>query len=129
MVKIIFANSGKFWNWLVQSSVDPQAVALTVQGFFSLTIVQTAFSLLPLIGIHPTFTLAVLGSGVSSAVYSVLMIVSYLVTLYGLFRKAIVSVHNLVPAPAPTVAKPIPPGAPTPVQAVVASSTTPNGQQ
>jgi hypothetical protein len=103
MVKKIFANSGKFWNWLVQSSVDPQAVALSVQGFFSLAVVQTAFSLLPVIGIHPTFTLAVLGSGVSSAVYSVLMIVSYAVTLWGLLRKAIVTIHNLVPAPAPVV--------------------------
>lgn len=99
MIKKVFANSSTFLNWLVQSSVDPQSVALTVSGFFSLAVVQAAFNLLPVIGIHPTFTLAVLGQGVSSAVYSLLMIVSYAITFWGLLRKAIVTIHNLVPAP------------------------------
>lgn len=103
MIKKVFANSSTFLNWLVQSSVDPQSVALTVSGFFSLAIVQTAFNLLPMIGIHPTFTLAVLGQGVSSAMYSLLMIVSYAITFWGLLRKAVVGIHNLVPAPAKAV--------------------------
>jgi hypothetical protein len=62
MVKIVFANSSRFWNWVVVSSADPASLALTVKGFFSLTIVQTLFGLLPLIGIHPTFTLDVVGA-------------------------------------------------------------------
>jgi hypothetical protein len=103
MIKKIFANSSKFWNWLVVSSVDPASVALTVQGIFSSTIVQTLFGLLPYIGIHPTFTLAILSAGVVSAIYTIATIVTGLVTLYALFRKAIVTVHNLVPAPVQSV--------------------------
>jgi hypothetical protein len=98
MIKTIFANSSRFWNWLVVSSVDPASVALTIQGIFSMTIVQTLFGMLPYIGIHPTFTLAMLSSGVVSAIYTIATIVTGIVTLYALFRKAIVSVHNLVPA-------------------------------
>ena len=100
MIKNIFANSSKFWNWLVVSSVDPASVALTVQGFFSMTIVQTIFGALPYIGIHPTFTLAMASAGVVSAIYTLATIVTSIVTLYALFRKAIVYAHNLVPAPA-----------------------------
>jgi hypothetical protein len=103
MIKKVFANSSKFWNWLSVSSVDPASVALTVQGFFSMTIVQTIFGALPYIGIHPTFTLAILSAGVTSAIYTIATIVSSIVTLYALFRKAIVSIHNLVPAPAKVV--------------------------
>src|ERR1017187_8696669 len=100
MIKKVFANSGKFLNWLVVSSVDPSSVALSIQGILSMTIVQTLFGLLPMIGIHPTFTLAMLSSGITSAIYTVATIVTSLVTLYGLLRKAIVSIHGLVPAPA-----------------------------
>ena len=115
MIKKVFANSGKFLNWLVVSSVDPSSVALSIQGILSMTIVQTLFGLLPMIGIHPTFTLAMLSSGITSAIYTVATIVTSLVTLYGLLRKAIVSIHGLVPAPAsastlaatPTVPKPV----------------------
>lgn len=103
MIKKIFANSSEFWNWLVVSSVDPASVALTVQGVLSMTIVQTLFGLLPVIGIHPTFTLAMLSSGVTSAIYTIATIVTSLVTLYALFRKAIVTIHGLVPAPAKAV--------------------------
>jgi hypothetical protein len=99
MLKSIFANSGKFWNWLVVSSVDPSSVALSIQGIFSMTIVQTLFGLLPVIGIHPTFTLAMLSAGITSAIYTIATIVTSLVTLYGLLRKAIVTIHGLVPAP------------------------------
>ena len=110
MIKIIFANSSKFWNWLIVSSVDPSSVALSIQGIFSLSIVQTLFGLLPVIGIHPTFTLAMLSSGVSSAIYTISTIVTSLVTLYGLFRKAIVTIHGLVPLASPTapLAQPTP---------------------
>jgi len=99
MIKTIFANSSRFWNWLVVSSADPASVALTVQGFFSMTIVQTVFGLLPYIGIHPAFTLAMASAGVVSAIYTVATIVTSVVTLYGILRKAIVTIHNLVPAP------------------------------
>jgi hypothetical protein len=102
MIKNIFASSGTFWNWLVVSSVDPSSVALSIQGIFSMTIVQTLFGLLPMIGIHPAFTLAMLSSGVTSAIYTIATIVTSLVTLYGLLRKAIVTIHGLVPAPAAT---------------------------
>lgn len=127
MIKIIFTNSSRFWNWLVVSSVDPQSVALSVQGFFSMAIVQTLFSLLPVIGIHPSFTLAMLSSGITSAIYTIATIVTSLVTLYGLFRKAIVSIHNLVPAPAltPVGAKA---EAPTPVIVAVPTATPPNNK-
>jgi hypothetical protein len=104
MIKKVFANSSKFWNWLVVSSVDPASVALSIQGVLSMAIVQTLFGLLPVIGIHPTFTLAMLSSGITSAIYTVATIVTSLVTLYGLFRKAIVSIHGLVPAPVSTAA-------------------------
>jgi len=97
-IKKVFANSGKFWNWLVVSSANPQQVALTVQGVFSMTIVQTLFGLLPYVGIHPSFTLAMAGAGAASIVYTALTIVSGVVTLYGLLRKAIVTIHGLVPA-------------------------------
>ena len=115
MIKKIFASSSTFWNWLVVSSANPQQVALTVQGFFSMTVVQTLFGLLPYIGIHPTFTLAMAGAGVASIVYTALTIVSSAVTLYGLLRKAIVSIHGLVPAStiaATPIAKPATPAAP-----------------
>ena len=123
MIKNIFANSSKFWNWLVVSSVDPQSVALSVQGFFSMAIVQTLFGFLPNIGIHPTFTLAMLSAGIVSAIYTIATIVTSIVTLYGLFRKAIVTIHNLVPAAALIIVKTTTPAAPTPVGA---SSPTPN---
>jgi hypothetical protein len=132
MIKKIFANSSKFWNWLVVSSVDPQSVALTVQGFFSLTIVQTIFGLLPYIGIHPTFTLAVLSAGIVSAIYTIATIVTSIVTLYALFRKAIVTIHGLVPV-SPALPKPVgtqslvPP--PSSTADAVPSTTTPNGPQ
>jgi hypothetical protein len=102
-IKKVFANSSAFFNWLVVSSVDPASVALTVQGFFSMTIVQTLFGALPYIGIHPTFTLAILSAGIVSAIYTIATIVTSVVTLYALFRKAIVSIHNLVPAPVKVV--------------------------
>lgn len=130
MVKNIFANSSRFWNWLVVSSVDPSSVALSIQGILSMTIVQTLFGLLPVIGIHPTFTLAMLSSGVTSAIYTIATIVTSLVTLYGLFRKAIVTIHNLVPVPAVgtnPLPKPI-----TPISTAVAappSSSAPTAQQ
>jgi hypothetical protein len=108
-IKKVFANSGAFFNWLVVSSVDPSSVALSIQGIFSMTIVQTLFGLLPVIGIHPTFTLSMLSFGVTNAIYTVATIVTSLVTLYGLFRKAIVTVHNLIPAPLPVEPKPITP--------------------
>jgi len=98
-IKTIFTNSSKFWNWLAVSSVDPASYALTAQGIFSMTIVQTLFGLLPVIGIHPTFTPAMLSSGVTSAIYTAATIVTSIVTLYGLFRKAVVTIHGLVPAP------------------------------
>ena len=108
MIKKIFAGSSTFWNWLVVSSANPQQVALTVQGFFSMTIVQTVFQFLPMIGIHPTFTLAVLSGGIVSAIYTIATIVTSLVTLYGLLRKFIVTVHGLVPAPVAAAAIPVP---------------------
>ena len=83
-----------------------------------MTIVQTLFGALPYIGIHPAFTLAMASAGVVSIVYSVLTIVSALVTLYGLLRKAIVTIHDLVPRPAPVKVAP----APTPVPTVLAST-------
>jgi hypothetical protein len=128
MIKKIFANSSKFWNWLVVSSVDPQSVALTVQGFFSLTVVQTVFGLLTYVGIHPTFTLAMLSAGIVSAIYTVATIVTGIVTLYALFRKAIVTIHSLVPAPKPLTGPldPAAPGKPTPTAA--ATNATPVGQ-
>jgi hypothetical protein len=98
MIKKIFASSSTFWNWLVVSSANPQQVALTVQGFFSMTVVQTLFGLLPYIGIHPTFTLTVAGAGAASIAYTVATIITSGVTLYALLRKAIVSIHHLVPA-------------------------------
>ena len=75
-IKKVFANSSAFLNWLVVSSVDPASVALTVQGFFSMTVVQTLFGALPYIGIHPTFTLAGLSAGVTSFIYTVATIVT-----------------------------------------------------
>jgi hypothetical protein len=96
----MFKNSAKIWNWLVVSSTDPNSVALTVQGVFSMTIVQTLFGLLPYIGIHPMFTLAMVGAGAYSFIYSVLTALSFLITAYGLLRKVIVSAHDLIPRPA-----------------------------
>lgn len=133
MIKNIFANSSRFWNWLVVSSVDPSSVALTVQGIFSSTIVQTIFGLLPYVGIHPTFTLAILSSGVVSAIYTIATIVTGVVTLYALFRKAIVTIHNLVPAPVTKVAtvtavKPVPVGAIAAPQPAAASVPAPTQQ-
>jgi hypothetical protein len=125
MIKNIFAGSGKFWNWLVVSSVDPSSVALSIQGIFSMTIVQTLFGLLPMIGIHPTFTLAMLSSGVTSAIYTIATIVTSLVTLYGLLRKAIVYFHNLVPAPKLVFVKAATPTAPNPPAGSIAPTTTP----
>jgi hypothetical protein len=119
MIKKIFANSGKFWNWLVVSSVDPSSVALSIQGIFSMTIVQTLFGLLPVIGIHPTFTLSTLNLDVTNTIYSIATIVTSLVTLYALLRKAIVTVHNLVPSPLPAQKQPATP--------VTPSVVTPNG--
>ena len=115
MIKKIFSASSTFWNWLVVSSANPQAVALTVQGIFSMTVVQTIFGLLPFVGIHPTFTLAMASAGVVNIIYTVASIVTGLVTLYGLFRKAVVTIHGLVPAPVPVVvaAKPATPAAQT----------------
>ncbi len=60
---------------------------------------QTLFGLLPLIGIHPTFTLDVVGANAYTVVYSVATAITSLVTAYGILRKAIVTIHNLVPAP------------------------------
>ena len=108
MIKKIFSASSTFWNWLVVSSANPQAVALTVQGIFSMTVVQTIFGLLPFVGIHPTFTLAMASAGVVNIIYTVASIVTGLVTLYGLFRKAVVTIHGLVPAPTPVVVVPKP---------------------
>jgi hypothetical protein len=120
MIKKIFTNSGKFWNWLVVSSVDPSSVALSIQGILSMTIVQTLFGLLPMIGIHPSFTLAGLSAGITSFIYTVATIVSSLVTLYGLLRKAIVTIHGLVPAPVAGVNK----TASTPTQALSSQTQT-----
>lgn len=94
----IFSSSSKFWNAIVVSSSDPNAVALTVKGFFSIAAVQMVFNLLSYVGIHPTFTLDMLGTDASSIVYSVLMAVSYLATAYGILRKWIVIFHGLIPA-------------------------------
>jgi len=84
---MLLSNAKKFWVWLVVSSADPTQVATTVQGLFSLAVVQALFSLLPVFGIHTTFTLNVLGTDAYSFVYSVLSIISALVTAYGAIRK------------------------------------------
>lgn len=131
MLKKVFANSGAFWNWLVVSSVDPSSVALSIQGILSMTIVQTLFGLLPAIGIHPSFTLSTLSAGLVSAIYTIATIVTSFVTLYGLLRKAIVSIHGLVPAPAftPTISPSSVPMGPSPVPQGVAPSIPSAGQQ
>jgi hypothetical protein len=64
-----------------------------------MTIVQTLFGALPYIGIHPTFSLAGLSAGTASFIYTVATIVTPLVTAYGFIRKAIVTIHDLVPRP------------------------------
>lgn len=85
---MLLSNAKKFWVWLVVSSADPTQVATTVQGLFSMAIVQAIFTtVLPLIGVHPTFTLNVLGTDAYSFVYSALSIISALVTAYGAIRK------------------------------------------
>jgi len=83
----MLSNAKKFWIWLVVSSGDPSQVALTVKGFFSLTVVQAIFNILPVFGIHPAFTLDVLGTDAYSAVFSILTVLSSLVTAYGAIIK------------------------------------------
>lgn len=92
-------NFADFFNWLSRSSIDPAKAALTVQGFFSLAVVQTLFNMLGVFGIHPTFTLALAGQDAYTFVYSALMIVSYAITAYGLLRKWMVYAHDFVPRP------------------------------
>ena len=98
----LLSQAGSFWQWLLASSADPTKAALTVQGFFSIAAVQTIFTLLGYVGIHPTFTLALVGQDAYTIVYSVLMAISFLATAYGLLRKWIINFHNLVPAKPPT---------------------------
>lgn len=108
MIKNIFASSGKFWNWLVVSSSDPSSVALTVKGVFSLAVVQGIFALLPLVGIHPTFSLTDLSDGASNLVYTGLTTIAGAVSVYGLIRKGIMTLkapaedsETLPPLPRP----------------------------
>lgn len=103
-MNIKFPSAGQFWNWLVVSSSDPNAVSLTVKGFFSLSVVQTLFSSLGYFGVHPAFTLDMLGADAATIIYSVLTAVSYAVTAYGVFRKWIVYFHDLAPKPPVTPA-------------------------
>lgn len=111
MIKNIFASSGKFWNWLVVSSSDPSSVALTVKGVFSLAVVQGIFALLPLVGVHPTFSLTDLSDGVSNLVYTGLTTIAGAVSVYGIIRKAIVTMK---PAPSQSSDETLPPPPPPP---------------
>ena len=101
MIKKLFSSSGVFWNWLVVSSSNPSQVALTVKGVFSLAVVQGVFALLPSVGIHPSFSLSDVQGGAYSLAYTGLTAVAGVVTFYGVVRKAIVTIHGLVPPPAP----------------------------
>ena len=96
MIKKLFSQSHVVWNWLVISSSNPDAVALTVKGVFSMTIVQTLFGLLPFIGIHPTFTLDVVSAGAVNLVYTFLSAVASIVTAYGLLRKIYLTLKDLI---------------------------------
>lgn len=83
----MLSNASKFWTWIVVSSADPSQVATTVQGFFSLAVVQSVFSLLSLLGLHFNFTLNVLGGDAYSIIYSVLTAISAIIGTYGAIMK------------------------------------------
>jgi len=85
----MFQKAGKFWNWIVESSADPEKIALTVKGFFALGVVQAVFGLLSLAGVHPAFSLNDLGTATYSVVYLGSVVVSSIVAAYGSVRKLI----------------------------------------
>lgn len=87
MINKIFSGSHALWNWVVTSSADPNQVALTVKGFLSLGVVQTIFSLLPLVGIHPSFDLNGLGDQVYTVVYGGLSLITGGIGFVGALRK------------------------------------------
>lgn len=78
----------------MQSSADPQAVALTVKGVVSLTLVQTLFGLLPMVGVHPSFSLGDLGDALYTVVYGGLSIVSAAMAIWGAIRKLVLAFHT-----------------------------------
>jgi hypothetical protein len=104
MEQKIFQASSKFWNWIVTSSQDPSQVALTVQGFFSLGVIESVFALLPTFGIHPSFTLNNLGDCVAGAVQATLTLVAAVTALYGAIRKVYLTINAKPSTPSTPVA-------------------------
>lgn len=102
--KIMKDKIEKFFVWLVQSSSDPNKVALTVKAVFSLGVIQGIFALLPSLGIHPTFDLNTVGDSIYSIVYTGLNGVAAIAVFIGAVRK----VWNTVVKPTPVV-PPTPP--------------------
>lgn len=87
MLNKIFAKSHILLNWLVISSSDPQAVAMTAKGLMSLGAVQAIFGMLPFLGFHPTFDLNSLGDQIYAITYGTLTAVSGIMLVVGGLRK------------------------------------------
>lgn len=80
----MFKNDSKIWNWLVVSSADPSAVALTVKGW-----VSTIIPVLMIVIHNPN--LSDLPNEIYAAIVAVFGIISAVTTAYGLIRKIILS--------------------------------------
>ena len=84
-----------FINWLTKSSVNPQAMSLTVRGIL-VGIVPFAVIIAPLLGVPLTQEIADrIVDLVSQIVLNLWTFVAVLMTTYGLLRKLCITTRNL----------------------------------
>lgn len=77
----------KFWNWLAKSSADPNAVALSVKGYITLTITGLLY-ISPLLHLNlGQAQLTTIGDSIIQIIVVGAGIVSAVVTIMGLARK------------------------------------------
>ena len=82
----LFSESSKVWNWIVQSSANPQQVSLTVRGVL-VGVIPFLMQFLPMFGIHVSPDFNNIPDYVEAIVYYGLTIVASVMTAYGFFRK------------------------------------------
>ena len=91
----MFTNSGKFWNWVVQSSADPNTVGLTVKGVVTF-IIPYLLTFLPALGVNVSFDLNSLPDIIYSVVVSVFTLVAATMTVFGAIRKLVLTLKGQV---------------------------------
>ena len=82
----MFGAEGRFINWLVVSSSDPNKVSLTIKGIL-IGVVPVLMQVLTVFGVHFSFTSDNLIDVVCTAITAALTLVAAVTTLIGALRK------------------------------------------